>query len=170
VREGVIQTTIPQFTLRPAGHDDTALILMFIKELAEYERLAHEVVATESLLRETLFGARQVAEVVIGEYAGEPVSFALFFHSFSTFLGRPGLYLEDLFVKPAMRSRGFGRVMLAYLARLAQERQCGRLEWSVLDWNDSARRFYRSLGAGEMDEWTVNRLTGETLARLAAEF
>lgn len=170
MRGGVIKTTIPQFTLRPAGEDDIALILMFIKELAAYERLAHEVVATESLLRETLFGARPSAEVVIGEYAGEPVSFALFFHSFSTFLGRPGLYLEDLFVKPAMRSRGFGRVMLTYLAHLAQERQCGRLEWSVLDWNDSARRFYRSLGAEEMGEWTVHRLTGETLARLAAEF
>ena len=170
MRESVIQTTIPQFTLRPAGEGDIALILMFIKGLAEYERLEHEVVATESLLRETLFGDRQVAEVIIGEYDGEPVGFALFLHSFSTFLGRPGLYLEDLFVKPAMRSRGFGRVMLAYLAQLAQERQCGRLEWSVLDWNESARRFYRSLGAGEMDEWTVNRLTGETLARLAAEF
>jgi GNAT superfamily N-acetyltransferase len=170
MREGVIQTPIPPFTLRPAGEDDVALVLMFIKELAVYERLEHEVVATESLLRQTLFGKPQIAEVVIGEYDGEPVSFALFFHSFSTFLGRPGLYLEDLFVQPAMRSRGIGRVMLAYLARLAQERQCGRLEWSVLDWNESARRFYRSLGAGEMDEWTVNRLTGETLARLAAEF
>lgn len=170
MQEGVIKTTIPQFTLRPAVEDDTALILMFIQELAEYERLAHEVIATESLLRQTLFGKRQVAEVIIGEYDGEPVSFALFFHSFSTFLGRPGLYLEDLFVKPAMRSRGIGRVMLAYLAHLAQQRQCGRLEWSVLDWNESARRFYRSLGAGEMDEWTVNRVTGEALARLAAEF
>jgi GNAT superfamily N-acetyltransferase len=170
MREGVIRTTIPRFTLRPAGEHDIELILMFIKALAVYERLEHEVVATASLLRETLFGDRQIAEVIIGEYDGEPVSFALFFHSFSTFLGRPGLYLEDLFVQPAMRSRGLGRVMLTYLAHLAQERQCGRVEWSVLDWNESARRFYRSLGAGEMDAWTVHRLTGEPLARLAAEF
>ena len=165
-----ISTKITNFTIRPATEDEAPLILSLIKGLAEYEKLAHEVVATEELLRETLFGARLVAEVILGYFDGEPVSFALFFHNFSTFLGRPGIYLEDLFVKPEMRGKGIGRVMLAYVAQLAKERQCGRLEWSVLDWNEPALKFYKSIGAVPMDEWTVHRVTGEALDHLAAEF
>jgi GNAT superfamily N-acetyltransferase len=164
------QTRIPGFVIRVAEKEDTGLILRFIKGLAEYEKLSHEVTATEDLLQETLFGTRQVAEVVIGEYRGDAVAFALFFHNYSTFLGRPGIYLEDLFVKPEMRGLGFGKALLAYLAKLATERQCGRVEWSVLDWNSPAIRFYRKLGAVAKDEWTVHRLTGEALDRLAKEF
>ena len=165
-----MQTRIPGFVIRFAEEKDAALILRFIKGLAEYEKLSREVTATEEVLRETLFGSRQVAEVIIGEYRGDAVAFALFFHNYSTFLGRPGMYLEDLFVKPEMRSRGFGKALLAFLAKLATERKCGRVEWSVLDWNTPAIRFYQKLGAVTMDEWTVHRLTGEALARLAAEF
>jgi len=164
------QTRIPGFVIRVAEKEDAGLILHFIKGLAEYEKLSHEVTATEELLRETLFGARQVAEVVIGEYRGDAVAFALFFHNYSTFLGRPGIYLEDLFVKPEMRGLGFGKALLAYLAKLATERKCGRVEWSVLDWNSPAIRFYQKLGAVAKDEWTVHRLTGEALDRLAKEF
>jgi GNAT superfamily N-acetyltransferase len=165
-----IQTQIPGFVVRFAEERDTALILRFIKGLAAYEKLSHEVTATEDLLRETLFGSRQVAEVIIGEYHGDAVAFALFFHNYSTFLARPGIYLEDLFVQPEMRGRGFGKVLLAYLAKLATERRCGRVEWAVLDWNEPAIRFYQKLGAATMDEWTVHRLTGEALDRLAKEF
>lgn len=165
-----MQTKIPGFVVRFAEKEDTGLILRFIKGLAEYEKLSHEVAATEDLLQETLFGTRQVAEVVIGEYRGDAVAFALFFHNYSTFLGRPGIYLEDLFVKPEMRGRGFGKALLAFLAKLATERKCGRVEWSVLDWNAPAIRFYRKLGAVAQDEWTVHRLTGEALDRLAKEF
>lgn len=155
--------------LRTATPDDVGLILDFIRQLAEYEKLSHEVVADEALLRQTLFGDRQVAEVVIASYDGEPAGFALFFHNFSTFLGRPGIYLEDLFVIPRLRGRGIGRVLLSHLAKLALERGCGRLEWWVLDWNEPAIRFYERLGAQEMDEWTVFRLTGPTLKELAKE-
>ena len=158
--------------------DDVPLILGFIKELAEYERLAHEVVATEERLRETLFGARPAAEVIIAR-AGvdgaegpvgineEPAGFALSFSTYSTFLARPGIYLEDLFVRPEWRGRGIGRALLTHLARLAVERGCGRLEWAVLDWNEPAIGFYRRLGARPMDEWTTFRLTGEALVKLA---
>ena len=155
------------FEIRPARQEDVPLILRFIKELAAYERLAHEVVATEDGLRESLFGERPGAEVVIGYCRGEPAGFALFFHNFSTFLGRPGLYLEDLYIKPEFRGRGYGRALLAHLAGLAKRRGCGRLEWWVLDWNEAAIKFYRSLGAVPMDEWTVYRVTGEALDRLA---
>jgi GNAT superfamily N-acetyltransferase len=156
--------------IRPAVEADVPLVLRFIRELAEYERLLHEVVATEDRLRETLFGARPAAEVVIAEDgAGEPLGFALFFHNYSTFLAQPGLYLEDLYVRPEARGRGAGRALLAHLARLARERGCGRLEWWVLDWNESAIRFYRSLGAQPMSDWTVFRLTGDELSRLADE-
>jgi GNAT superfamily N-acetyltransferase len=155
--------------IRPAVEADVPLILRFIRELAEYERLRHEVVATEERLRDTLFGARPAAEVVIAEDAGEPVGFALYFHNYSTFLAQPGIYLEDLYVRPEARGRGVGRALLAHLARLARERNCGRLEWWVLDWNESAIRFYRSLGAQPMSDWTVFRLTGGELARLADE-
>jgi len=163
-------TKIPGFVIRFAKEEDVPLILRFIKGLAEYEKLTHEVKATEDELRETLFGARRVAEVLIGEFQGEPVGFALFFHNYSTFLARPGIYLEDLFVTPEMRGRGFGKVLLAYLAQIANERNCGRVEWAVLDWNEPAIRFYKKLGAAAMDEWTVFRLTGEALTTLAAEF
>lgn len=156
--------------IRPAGPDDCGLVLALIRELAEFERLAHEVVATEAGLREHLFGAgARGAEVVLAEVDGAPVGYALFFHTFSTFLGRPGLYLEDLFVRPAHRSRGHGRRLLAHVAALAVARGCGRLEWSVLDWNARALAFYRAVGAVPMDGWTVQRLTGEALARLAGE-
>jgi GNAT superfamily N-acetyltransferase len=153
--------------VRFAAEDDVPLVLSFIKELAEYERLSHEVVATEETLRETLFGERRVAEVLLGCSDGSPVAFALFFHNFSTFLGRPGIYLEDLFVRPEHRGSGFGKEMLRHLARIAKERDCGRLEWWVLDWNEDAIRFYKSLGAVPMDEWTVYRVTGEALEGLA---
>lgn len=161
---------LSDFTIRRATVEDVPVVLSFIKALAEYEKLEHEVVATEELLRETLFGERRVAEVVLGCLHREPVSFALFFHNFSTFVGRPGLYLEDLFVKPDVRRRGIGRRMLAYLAHLAKERGCGRLEWSVLDWNEPAIDFYRSLAAAPMRDWTVHRISGGALDRLAKEF
>ena len=157
---------VPGFTIRFAGQADAPLILQFIKGLAEYEKLTHEVRATETQLRETLFGARRYAEVIIGEYKGEPVGFALFFHNYSTFLGQPGIYLEDLFVQPGMRGRGFGKALFTFLARLAVERNCGRLEWAVLDWNAPAIGFYKKLGATPMDEWTVFRLTGDALTTL----
>lgn len=161
---GVVQV---RFALRA----DTALILDFIRQLALYEKLAHEVVADEATLAAQLFGERPMAEVLLAEVAGqeglEPVGFALFFHNFSTFLGRPGIYLEDLFVRPDRRGLGVGARLLAHLARIAVERGCGRLEWSVLDWNESAIGFYRALGARPQDEWTVYRVAGEALTRLA---
>lgn len=153
--------------IEKATERDVPLILSFIKELAEYERLSHEVVATEEMLRASLFGERPMAEVLIAYTGEEAVGFALFFHNFSTFLGRPGIYLEDLYVQPRARGKGIGRALLSRLARLARERGCGRLEWAVLDWNEPAIRFYRNLGAVAMDEWTVFRATGESLARLA---
>ena len=154
-------------TIRAATPDDTYIIAELIRALAEYERLAHEVTLDERELREHLFGERPYAEVVLAEDAGDVVGFALFFHNYSTFLGKPGIYLEDLFVKPAHRGAGHGRALLAELARLAVERGCGRLEWSVLDWNEPSIAFYLSLGAVAMDEWTGYRLTGEALRRLA---
>ncbi len=155
--------------LRPATEGDVPLILSFIRELAEYEKLRHEAVATEAQLRETLFGARPYAEVVLAELDAEPVGFALFFHNYSTFLGKPGLYLEDLYVRPEMRDQGIGRRLLVHLAGIARERGCGRMEWAVLDWNEPAIGFYRSLGAVPMDELSVFRVTGEALAALAEE-
>ena len=155
------------FHIQPATVEDVPLILAFIKELAEYEKLAHEVIATEDVLRETLFGDKPYAEVVIGYLDNQPVSFALFFHNFSTFLGRPGIYLEDLYVSPEARGHGIGKKMLSFLAQLAKERHCGRLEWWVLDWNESAIGFYKRIGATPMDEWTVFRVTGDALDELA---
>jgi GNAT superfamily N-acetyltransferase len=157
------------FRIVQAAERDVPLIIWFIKQLAEYERLSQEAVMTEDLLRESLFGKRPVAEVVIGYYEDEPVAFAVFFHNFSTFLGKPGLYLEDLVVIPEMRGKGFGRALLVHLAKLACERNCGRFEWSVLDWNESAIGFYKKLGAVPMSEWTVFRMTGEAIERLANE-
>ena len=156
-----------ELTLRNATEEDVPLILQFIRDLAEYERLAHACVATEESVRETLFGERPYAEVVIAEHAGEPAGFALFFHNYSTFLARPGIYLEDLYVRPELRGLGIGKALLARLASLAVERNCGRLEWAVLNWNDSAIRFYRSLGALPQDQWTTYRVTGEALENLA---
>lgn len=164
-----LQTNIPGFVIRRATEADVPVILQFIRGLADYERLAHEVVADEATLHRTLFGERRVAEVLIGYDNDRPVCFALFFHNFSTFLGRPGIYLEDLFVNPDQRGKGFGKAMLAYLAKLAVERECGRLEWSVLDWNEPAINFYKSLGAKPMDEWTIFRVTGDALLQLAGE-
>ena len=157
----------PTVGIRPATRADVPLILSFIRELAEYERLADAVVATEGALAESLFGDHPAAEVLVASLDDEAVGFALFFHSYSTFLARRGLYLEDLFVRPAARGHGVGRALLAALARVAVERGCGRLEWSVLDWNEPAIGFYRALGAAPMDEWTVFRLTGDALRDLA---
>jgi GNAT superfamily N-acetyltransferase len=158
------------FEIKHASIEDVPLILSFIKELAQYEKLSHEVVATEDLLKKTLFGDKAYAEVIIGYLNHAPVSFAIFFHHFSTFLGRPGIYLEDLFVKPEARGKSIGQKMLAYLAHLALLRECGRLEWWVLDWNETAIRFYKKLGAIAMDEWTVYRVTGTALSDLAASW
>ena len=148
---------------------DVSLILSLIKALAEYERLADQAVATEADLRESLFGPQARAEVAIAYAGGEAVGFAVWFHNYSTFLGRAGLYLEDLFVVPQWRGRGIGRQLLAYVAGVAVARGCGRMEWSVLNWNEPAIRFYRRMGARAMDEWTVYRLTGEALTQLGGE-
>jgi GNAT superfamily N-acetyltransferase len=155
------------FHIKPATEDDVPLILRFIKDLAEYEKLADQVTATESGLRQALFGSSPAAEVVIGYEGQEPVGFAMFFQTFSTFVGKPGMYLEDLFVKPEWRGHGFGRRLLAHLAKICIERDYGRMEWSVLNWNDLALGVYRRIGARPMDEWTVQRLTGEKLRALA---
>lgn len=168
-RNEFFETKVQDLRLRFAVAADVGLILDFIRRLARYERLEHEVVADEQTLRNSLFGERQSAEVVLADWQGKPAGFALFFHNFSTFLGRPGMYLEDLFVLPELRGRGIGREMLACLARIAIDRDCGRLEWWVLDWNTEARRFYENLEAKAMDEWTVFRLTGKSLANLAAK-
>lgn len=162
-----VQTKINDFTIRRAERGDVPLVLDFIKKLADYERLSHEVVATEEALEKHLFGEGKVAEVVIGYSQGVPVGFALYFYNFSTFLAKPGIYLEDLFVLEEQRGKGFGKALLAYLARLAVEKDCGRLEWAVLDWNEPSIEFYKSLGARLMNEWIVNRLSGETLLKLA---
>jgi GNAT superfamily N-acetyltransferase len=153
--------------IRAARADDIDAIRGFILALADYEKLAHEVKADRATLARYLFGERPMAEVLIAEHAGAPVGFALFFHNFSTFEGRPGLYLEDLFVLPQARGLGAGKALLAHLARLAIERDCARLEWSVLDWNEPSIAFYRALGARPMDEWTVQRVDGDVLTALA---
>ena len=156
-----------ELSITIAGKADVPQILIFIKALAEYERLADSVVATEDGLHDTLFGERRYAECVIARWKGEAAGFALFFHNYSTFLGRPGVYLEDLFVDPAFRGLGIGKALLRHLAKLAVERNCGRLEWSVLDWNESAIGFYKSLGAEPLDDWTIFRVKGDALRRLA---
>lgn len=158
---------LSELTIRPATIADVPTILAFIRDLAEFEQLTHEVVVDEARLAEQLFGDHPAAEVLLGFTDGEAVSFAIFFQNFSTFLGRPGLYLEDLFVRPHMRGRGIGRDMLIYLARIACERGYGRFEWAVLDWNRPAIDFYRKLGAMPLEEWTVFRLAGAALQRLA---
>jgi GNAT superfamily N-acetyltransferase len=156
-----------EITIRPATRGDLPRILAFIHELAVYEHLEHEVVASEAEVGAALFGPRTYAEVVFACLDGTPVGFALFFHNFSTFLGRPGIYLEDLYVRPEARGLGIGKRLLAWLARTALERGCARLDWAVLDWNEPSIGFYRSLGAVALDEWTTYRLAGDALERLA---
>jgi len=153
--------------IRPARVEDVPVILELIRELATYERAPDEVTATEEQLVDVLFGERPVAEVLLAFEGKSPIGFAVFFHNFSTWLGRPGLYLEDLFVKPEKRGKGYGRALLVALAKIARDRACGRMEWAVLDWNEPAIKFYRALGAKPMDEWTVFRLTRDGIAELA---
>ena len=165
-----LQTRIEGFFIRDADKTDCGLILSFIKELAEYEKLLHEVKATEEILHRSLFSNQPCARVIIGEFQGQPVGYALFFNNFSTFTGRPGIYLEDLYVSPHMRGKGFGKSLLAYLAKLAHEENYTRVEWSVLNWNEPSIQFYRSIGAIPMDGWTVQRLHGQALENFAKEF
>jgi len=155
------------FEIRPARVEDVPVILGLIRELATYERAPDEVTATEEQLVDVLFGEKRVAEVLLAFEGKSPVGFAVFFHNFSTWLGRPGLYLEDLFVKPDKRGKGYGRALLVDLAKIARERVCGRMEWAVLNWNEPAIKFYRALGAKPLDQWTVYRLTGDWITRLA---
>jgi GNAT superfamily N-acetyltransferase len=155
--------------IRSATAADVPAILRFIRELAAYEKLSHEVTATEELLLRNLFGERPAAEVILAGLDGVEAGYALFFHSFSTFLGQPGIYLEDLYVRPEFRGRGLGKAMMVYLARLARQRECGRFEWAVLDWNKPSLDFYQSIGAQPLSEWTVQRLTGAALAALAEQ-
>lgn len=156
-------------TLRAATREDVPLILEFILALADYEKLLDQVVADEAMIAANLFGERAQAEVVIAEHDGQPAGFALFFHNFSTFTGKAGLYLEDLYVRPTARGAGVGKRLMQHLAQLAVARDCARFEWAVLDWNAPAIAFYRSIGAVGMDSWRVQRLAGEALAKLAAE-
>lgn len=165
-----INTSIQGFQIRKAEVEDVPLILEFIKHLAEYEKLSHEVVATEELLSKYLFGEEKIAEVMLGYEEDVPVGFALYFYNYSTFLGKPGIYLEDLFVLEEFRGKGYGKVLLLYLATIAREKDCGRLEWAVLDWNQPSIDFYTSLGAEQMSEWIVNRVSGKTLEDLASQF
>ncbi|HBF37288.1 MAG TPA: GNAT family N-acetyltransferase [Firmicutes bacterium] len=164
-----METKLADLQLRFATESDVPLILEFIKELAAYEHLSNQVSATEAILKESLF-VRKAAEVIFCEYQGEPVGFALFFHNFSTFLGKPGIYLEDLYVKPQMRGKGLGTVIRSFLARLAVERDCGRLEWWCLDWNEPSVQFYKRMGAVPMEEWTVFRVCDKALFDLAKKF
>ena len=157
------------FRIRPATAADLRLIVSFIRELAEYERLLHEVRLDEAVLGEKLFGPRPYAETLIGEVDGEPQGFALFFHNFSTFEGRPGIYLEDLFVRPDARGKGLGKALIEAVARLAVERNCARFEWSVLDWNAPSIAFYETLGARMMSDWKIMRVDGDALAALAVQ-
>jgi len=153
-------------TIRAAKKKDASLILSFIRELAEYEHMSHFVEADETILKKFIFKKKMI-EVVIAEYDKKPAGFALYFHNFSTFLGKPGIYLEDLFVRPEFRGKGLGKLLLSYLAKLVKERNYGRLEWACLDWNEPSVKFYKSQGAKPMDEWTVYRVTGENLLKLA---
>jgi GNAT superfamily N-acetyltransferase len=157
-----------KFNIRPATVEDVPAILKFIRALADYEKLSHQVTATEELLRHTLF-EKKSAEVLLASEGDVPVGFAVFFHNFSTFLGKPGIYLEDVFVLPEFRGRGYGKALMVYLARLACERDCGRFEWSVLDWNQPSIDFYRSIGANPLSEWIIQRMTGDVIKNLAAQ-
>lgn len=164
----ITDTGVKDFTIRFATEKDITLILQFIRGLAEYEHMLELVVATEESLKEFLFQQKR-AEVIIGEYQQEPVSFTLFFHNFSTFLGKSGIYIEDLYIIPEMRGKGLGSAIFHFFARLAKERNCGRLEWSCLDWNEPSIKFYKHMGAKPMDDWTLYRLQGEDLDKLALQ-
>ena len=164
-----IKTKLKNFNIRFANEDDAGLVLDFIKQLADYEKRPHEVVATETDIKEALF-ERKLIEVIISEFEGNPVGFALFFHNFSTFLGKPGIYIEDLYVNPEMRGKGIGTLMLAFLAGLALERKCGRVEWTVLKWNEPSIKFYEKMGAAPKDEWTLYKISGEELKNLGKKF
>lgn len=162
-----MRTEPENFTIRPATIADVPIILQLIRDLATYERAPNEVRATEAQLTDVLFGEKPVAEVLLAFENEMPIGFAVFFHNFSTWLGKPGLYLEDLFVKPEMRGKGYGRALLIHLAKIARDRSCGRMEWAVLDWNEPAIQFYKKIGAQPLDEWKIFRLTGDGIARLA---
>ena len=157
----------PSFEIRTTTDADVPVILNLIRDLADYERAPDAVVTTEAGLREVLFGPKRAAEVLLALEDGVAIGFAVYFYNFSTWLGRPGIYLEDLFIRPTARGKGYGRALLERLAQIAQERGCGRMEWAVLDWNDPAIQFYKKLGAEPMTEWTVFRLTQESIANLA---
>lgn len=166
----MVNTSNNEIKIHFANENEVGIILSFIKELAEYEKLTHEVIATEEKLKETLFSEKKYAEVLIAEYKNQPAGFALFFHNYSTFLAKPGIYLEDLFVKKELRGKGIGKALLSYLGIIALERNCGRIEWSVLDWNEPSIKFYLKLGAVPLNEWTVYRVTGDSIKKLADEF
>ena len=166
----LVRTTVPGLALRQATRRDAALVLDFIHRLGDYEKLSHEVVATVADIEDTLLGERPYAEVVIAELESVPVGFILWFTNYSTFLGKPGIHIEDLFVLPEMRGRGIGKCLLAWVARVAHGRGWGRVEWSVLDWNEPALRFYESIGAEAKTEWVLQRLTGSALEALARGF
>ncbi len=162
-----MRTETKNFIIRPATIVDVPIILQLIRDLATYERAPNEVTATETQLIDVLFGKKPVAEVLLAFEDEMPIGFAVFFHNFSTWLGRPGLYLEDLFVKPEVRGKGYGRALLIHLAKIARDRGCGRMEWAVLDWNESAIQFYKKIGAQPLDEWQIFRLTRDGIAKLA---
>ena len=164
-----METKVPGFVIRQAAPEDTPLILSLIRGLAEYEQMPNDVTADVDTLRRNIFD-RRGAEVLIGEAGGKPVCFALYFHNFSTFTGKPGLYLEDLFVMPEHRGKGYGGAMLAYLAHIAKERDCGRFEWVCLDWNEPALKVYRAIGAQPQKQWVIQRLDGDALTALAEKF
>lgn len=169
-KKRIVQTRIKGFEIRHAEKKDVGLIRSLIRDLAEYEKMLDEMVATDEHLEKHLFGKKKFVEVVLGYYNDIPVGFALFFHNFSTFVGKPGLYLEDLYIKPEYRGKGLGKALLAYLAKLAVERDCGRYEWCVLNWNEPSLKFYKMLGARVMDEWVIHRVTGDALKKLAMQF
>ena len=156
---------MPELQIRPATHDDVAPILEMVKELAAYERLLHTVQATEADLREALFGPRPVAEAIVADRGGRAVGFALYFHNYSTFIGRPGIYVEDLYVRPAHRGQGIGGALMSHMIRLARARRCGRIEWAALEWNAPAIRFYEAMGAKALNEWRIFRLTQEAMEK-----
>jgi GNAT superfamily N-acetyltransferase len=162
-----MRTEPENFTIRPATVTDVPIIFQLIHDLATYERAPNEVRATEAQLNDVLFGEKPAAEVLLAFEDEMPIGFAVFFHNFSTWLGKPGLYLEDLFVKPEVRGKGYGRALLIHLAKIARDRGCGRMEWAVLDWNEPAIQFYKKIGAQPLDEWKIFRLTGDGIARLA---
>jgi len=166
----IIITALPGFTIRLASKKDIFLIRDLILELADYEKLTHVVTMDASLLEKYLFGKKKYAEVLLACYKDLPVGFALFFHNFSTFLGKPGIYLEDLYIREKFRGKGYGKALLSFIANIAIERDCGRIEWSVLDWNKPAIEFYQSLGSEILKEWLINRVTGEDMKKLAQSF